>query len=209
MALLTGTPLGSLIQQEDIYLDGASTIFIQDYNATPLHNPDSDGFYYNLSGTTAYPVYELGCISNVVVSESREINGIQCDTVGHKGDIQQRNYISLSFELLTQFPLSTVRAMLHLGAVTASGGFEKVGAGQINNTQYWHGYTVKVYDESTGDYLIRQYHKCQFVGEPSEAQNYGESWRITGLELRAYADTTKPAAQVFYTAVRRDPSALV
>lgn len=209
MALLTGTPLGSITQQEDIFLDGASTIFIQDARATPLHNPDADGFYYGLSGTSTYPVYELGCIANVSFGESRDINGIQCDTVGYKGDIQQRNYITTGFELLALFPLSTLVPMLHLGTVTQAAGLEKVGAGQINNTQYWHVYMVKVYDESAGDYLVRQLHKCQFVGEPQEAQNYGDAWRITGLELRAYADTAKPSDQLFYTMVRRDPSVLV
>ena len=44
-SLVTGTPIGSLTVQEDIYLEGAPTIFVQDYNADPLFNPDADGFY--------------------------------------------------------------------------------------------------------------------------------------------------------------------
>ena len=56
-------------------------------------------------------------------------------------------------------------------------------------------------------------------GTPSPAANatndawtidfkYGDSWTITGIKLRAYADDTKPAAQLFGTIVRKDPSAL-
>ena len=52
MALITGSAYGNITQQEDKYLEGAPTIFIQDYNADLMFAPDSDGFYWQLSGTT-------------------------------------------------------------------------------------------------------------------------------------------------------------
>lgn len=55
-ALVTGTPIGNLESAEDIYLEGAPTIYFQDATASPLSNPDSDGFYWGLSGTTTFPV---------------------------------------------------------------------------------------------------------------------------------------------------------
>ena len=70
MALVTGTPIGNINTSEDIYVDSAPTLWFQDYNADPLNNPDADGFYWGLSGTTAYPVMELGCLGDVSFADN-------------------------------------------------------------------------------------------------------------------------------------------
>ena len=44
MALVTGSALGTVTAQEDIYFEGAPTIYIQQYEAAPYYNPDADGF---------------------------------------------------------------------------------------------------------------------------------------------------------------------
>jgi len=208
MALVTGTPLGSITSMEDIFIDGASTVYFQDSDASLAYNPDANGFYWGLSGTATYPVYELGCIQNIVVGENRENNSIQCDTDGFKGDIQQRNYITITFDLLSQLPLTILREIIGLSAVTQAGDTEQAGYGQINNTRYFHVYTAKVYDEDAGDYLARTFHKCQFVGEPQIEENYGAPWSITGIEIRAYVDSSMPAAQKFGSLLRSDQSVL-
>lgn len=46
MALITGTPIGNVVYQENIFLEGAPTIFIQDATATELNHPDAQGFYW-------------------------------------------------------------------------------------------------------------------------------------------------------------------
>lgn len=208
MALVTGTPAGSITQMENLYIDGAATIFFQDANASYLNAPDGNGFYWGLSGTSTYPVREVGCIQNVVVSESREVNSIQCDTDGMKGDIQQRNYMRVTFDLISLFPFSVVREILNFSAVTQADDLEQMGIGQINNTKYYKVYMPKVYDEDAGDYLAYNFHRCQFVGEPSTEQQYGGAWRMTGIEIRAYADPTMPAAQKFGNMLRSDKSVL-
>jgi len=93
MALVTGTPLGQINAQDEIYIDAAPTIYFQDYNANHLNNPDGDGFYWGLSGTTTYPVYSLACYEDVVWASEYESNAIRCDTVGNKSQIQKLNHI--------------------------------------------------------------------------------------------------------------------
>ena len=65
MGLLTGTPLGTIVSQEDLYVEGAAYVYFQDATATPLNNPDLDSYYWGLSGTASYNVYNLGCIQDV------------------------------------------------------------------------------------------------------------------------------------------------
>jgi hypothetical protein len=204
MTLATGTPLGNVDSQDDIYLEGAPYIYFQDYRANPLFNPDGDGFYWGLSGTSVYPVYNLGCVNDVSLTEDVTMNNIRCDTVGDKGVVQKRNYVEFVFTLQTMFPLVELRHLLGLSAVTASGGLEKVGIGSINNNQNYMLYAPKVYDDDTGDYLLFHLHKAK----PVDAWTIGmgvDGWKITGLKFRAFADTTKPDAQKFGVIVRADP----
>lgn len=206
MALATGTAYGSITAQEDTYLEGAPTIYIQDYSANPYFNPDADGFYWQLSGTATYPVYEIGCPVDVSMTEGLTINDVLCDTVGVKDTVQQRNYVEFAFSLRTLLPLSVMRVLLNFGAVTETAPTEKMPIGKINNNQRWHLYAPKVYDEDNGYYIWIYLNKAKFVDAWTIPMTFGQSWQANGVKLRAYADTTKPAAQQFGVWGRSDAS---
>lgn len=208
MALVTGTPLGTINQQDDIYLDVAPSLWFQDNTANPLNNPDGDGFYWGITGTTTYPAFELSCYETVQLVSEYESNAIRCDTVGDKGQIQKLNHIDLTFTLKTLLPLDTLTRILRGGTVTTNAGAtEKMGIGQPNNQQYWRVYGALVYDETAGDYINFTGHRCQFVDNWTIAFNYGQPSTVA-VVLRAFADATKPADQLFMTVVRADPSAI-
>lgn len=208
MAILTGTPVGNLLTQEEIYLEGSPYLYFQDYTANPYKNPDGNGYYWDLSGTSTYPVYSIGCVQDVSLTEDVTMNDIRCDTIGVKGTIQKRNYVEFNLTILTLLPLSQLRHMLNLSSPTVVTDAEFAGIGAINNNQFYMVYAPTVYDQDTGDLLIFHLHKAQFVDSFSIDMAYGEPWKVTGLKLRAYADETKPAAQRFGVIVRQDPSAL-
>jgi len=69
-------------------------------------------------------------------------------------------------------------------------------------------YAPKVYDQDTGDYVLFHLHKAQFVDAWEIRMTSGEPWMVANLKLRAYADDTKPAGQLFGVIVRADESAL-
>ena len=208
MALVTGTPVGNIDSQDEIYVEGAPYLYIQDYNATPLNNPDADGYYWGMSGTTDHPVFQIGCVQDVSLTEGITMNQIRCDTIGDKGTIQRRDYIEFEVTILSLFPLTTLRHVLNLSAPTVGTNVEKMGIGQINNNRFYMGYAPKVYDQDTGDYVLFHLHRAQFVDAWTINMKSGEPWTVTGLKLRAYADETKPANQLFGTIVRADESAL-
>lgn len=210
MALTTGTPVGSVLTQEDLYIEGAPTIYFQNYDASLWKNPDSDGFYYGLSGTSTHPVYEIGCISDVSFGEDVTLNDILCDNVGVKDVSQQRNFVEFQFAVKSFFPLLNMSQLLSLGTVTQNTGegTEKVGIGKINNAAYWHVWAPAVYDETTGDYVAIHLNRAKFVEAWTIAMPFGEGWRAEGLRLRALVDTTKPAAQQFGAIIRVDPSVI-
>lgn len=208
MTLVTGTPLGNIDTQEEIYIDTAPTIFFQDYNAGLLNTPDAQGFYWGLSGTTVYPVYQMGCVEGVQLAGNIQMNDIMCDTVGSKGVIQKLNYIDLTFTLKTMLPAAHLAKVLRAGPVTTvSGKTEQFGFGQPNNQQFYHVYTPSVYDETAGDYIAVTLFKAQFVDSWQIAFNYATPSTV-GVTFRAYADDTKPAAQLFGSFLRSDISAI-
>jgi hypothetical protein len=207
MSLTTGTPVGNVVSQEEIYPDGAPNIYYQDYNADPLWNPDADGYYWGMSGTTAYPANELACVTEVSLQQGITANDVRCDTVGLKATVQRRDYIDFIFSTQNPFPLSSFANMMNVSPADVVTNFEKVGLGTIDNTQFWHVYAPKVYNDETGDYLVVDLHKCQFVNPGALQMRYGQPW-LQQFTLRAYADTTKPAAQQFGTLIRFDPSVL-
>lgn len=209
MSLVTGSPIGNLDVQESIYVESAPSIYFQDYNASPLSNPDADGFYWGMSGTTTYPAFEIGCPSDVSFSENITLNDVQCDTVGVVSTTQQRNYLSLAFSVQSLFPLQTLRILLKGGAVTETAPTQKFGFGPINNDQFWHVYCPKVYNTDVGDYIWLDLHKCMFVDAWTIGMAWGTAWKVTGISLRAYADTTKPSAQQFGMFGRADASVIV
>lgn len=208
MALLTGTPIGTITSSEEIYVEGAPYLYFQDYTANPRYNPDSDGYYWGLTGSSTYPVFAIGCVQDVSLTENITMNEIRCDTIGVKGTIQKRNYVEFNLTILTMFPLAILRHMLKLSSPTVQTDYETVGIGGINNNQFYMVYAPTVYDESTGDLVIFHLHRAQFVDAFTINFNYGEPWKTTGLKLRAYADETKPSAQRFGVIRRNDPSAL-
>jgi hypothetical protein len=208
MALVTGTPEGTITTQEDIYLESAPNIYFQDYDAGAYFAPDSDGFYWQLSGTATYPVYEIGCPTDVSITEDLTINDVLCDNVGVKDTSQQRNYVQFEFTIQSFFPYDVLRHILRGGAVTETAPTQKFGIGKINNNQFWQVYAPKVYDEDNADYIWIYLAKAKFVESPTVTMPFGDNWEISGIRLRAYADTTKPAAQSFGMWGRADASVI-
>lgn len=208
MALITGTPEGNVISQEEIYIEGAPWIYYQREEANLLHNPDGDNFYWGLSGTSTYPVYSLACYEDVSLGEDVTVNAVRCDKVGDKAVIQKRNRLEVSLALSTIFPLTTVKPILKGSAVTTSAPFEKMGLGQINNNLYYHVYLPKVYDEDAADYVSFTIHRAQFVDAWNIAMVSGDKWMVGGITIAGLIDETKPAGQEFATVIRYDPSAI-
>lgn len=203
--IATGTPLGNTISQEDLYLEGAPYLYFQDSRATPLNNPDLQGYYWGLSGTTQYPAYLLGCIQDVSLTEGVTMNDVRCDTVGVKDTIQKRDYVEFQLTILSQLPLSVLSKMLNLSTPTTGTGYEKVGIPQINNALSYHVYAPKVYDSSDpASWLLFYLHKAKFVDAWTMNMVYGGSWTLTGIKVRAYANDNYPAAQLFGTIARFD-----
>jgi len=207
-SLITGTPLGTIVTQEELYLEGSPYIFIQDATANPLNNPDSDGYYWGLSGTATYTVKQLGCIQDVSLTEGLTMNDVRCDTVGVKATVQRRDYVEFNLTILSLFPLAVAREFLNLSTPTTGTAKEKVGIGGINNNRFFHVYAPKIYDEDTGDILIFYLHRAQFVDAWTVDFKQGEPWTVTGLKLRAYANDSVPTTQRFGSILRFDPSAL-
>ncbi len=209
MSLVTGTPAGNVDTQEDIFLEGSPTIYFQDSSATPLFNPDADGFYWGMSGTITYPAYEIGCPTDVSFTENLTMNDVLCDNVGVKGVVQQRNYFDLVFSVRSFFPLQTLTHLLGGGTVTETAPTQKLPLGKINNDQFWHLYAPKVYNENVGDYVWIYMHKCQYVDAFTINMTLGNPWTLSGLKLRAFVDSSKPAAQQFGMFGRSDASVIV
>jgi hypothetical protein len=205
MALVTGTPIGNVLSQDELYIEGAPYIYIQDYSASPRFNPDVDGYYWGLSGTATQPVYGIGCVLDVQLTEGVVLNAIRCDTGGDKGVIQKRNYLEFAITIASLFPLSTLRHMLNLAIPkTGLSKLEKTGISVINNTRYYMAYCPKVYDNDLGSYLMVHLHRAQFVDAWTINFKAGEPWTVTGLKLRAFQDDSKPGGMEFGTIVRAD-----
>lgn len=197
ISMVTGSPIGNGVTQEETYIEGAPYIFFQDYDAPLLNNPDADGFHWGLTGTTQYPYYVLGCVSNVTLTEGVTMNDVVCDTVGVKDTIQKRNYIELTLEISSLLPFSESTRLMNLSTPVISGAVEKVGIGPINNQKKYHVYMPKVYDEETGKYILISLHKAKFVDAWSIPMTSGNPWKLTGVKIRAYADDTKGATEKF------------
>ena len=208
MALVTGTPLGNIVSQEELYIEGAPYIYFQNAVANPRYNPDVDGYYWGMTGSASNPVYNIGCVQDVSLTEDVTLNSVRCDTVGDKDAIQKRNHLEVNLTILSQYPLAVLAQMMNLSTPLLVGKLEKVGIGEISNTKNWMVYMPKVYDEDAGDYILIHLHKAKFVDAWTIDMRQGESWQLTGIKLWAFADDTKPAAQKFGVFVRADVSAL-
>lgn len=210
MSLVTGTPLGTITSQEDLYIQGAPTLYIQDYTAGEAYAPDAQGFYWCLTGTVTYPITEVGCIADVSMTENLTINDVRCDSVGIKNTVQQRDSLDFVFTIKSFFPFTTLRHFVKGGTVTTTTAnhTEKFGLGKINNNLYYHAYAPAVYDEDVGDLVSITLHRCKFVDAWTWNMPFGDQWNLTGLKLRAFADSTLPSAQQFATVVRCDASVI-
>lgn len=207
MSLVTGTPSGNVTSQENLYFDGAPNVYVQDFSANPLKNPDAQGYYWGMSGTTSYPALELACITEVSMQEGITANDVRCDTDGVRATIQRRDYIDFIFTLQSALPLSTFAQLSNWSTPESGTGYEVAGIGTINNDQYWHLYAPKVYNDDVGDYLMVDLHKGQFVNPGAWQFQYGSQW-VKQFTFRAYADTSKPSTQQFGVVFRSDPSVL-
>jgi hypothetical protein len=195
------------VSQEELYIEGAPYIYFQSANANPRYNPDADGYYWGMTGTAANPVYNIGCIQDVSLTEDVTLNSVRCDTVGDKDAIQKRNHLEVNLTILSQCPLAVLAQIMNLSTPLLVGKVEKVGIGAINNAKSWMVYMPKVYDEDTGDYILIHLHRAKFVDAWTIDMRQGEPWQLTG-KLWAFADDNKPAAAKFGTIIRADVSAL-
>jgi len=210
MALVTGSAYGTILQQDDLYLDTAPTVYFQERvsgDGGYAFNPDADGFYWNLTGTSTNKVLEIGCYDTFQFVGNITMNTIRCDTVGDKGSIQKLNFVDITFNLKSFFPLETLRHIIRGGSVTTASGVEKMGIGQPNNNRFYRAYFPSVYDEQSGDYLAVTVHKAQFVDSWTMAINYGAQPTL-GVILRGFADPNLPSDQLFATVIRSDASAI-
>lgn len=211
MSLATGTPVGTITSPEDLFLDSSPYLYYQDSRANPLYNPDSQSFYWGLSSTATYPVYELGCPKDVSLTEGLTMNDVACDTVGFKGIIQQRNYFEFAITPQNFFPFAMLSPLMGGGTVTntVSNSTSKFGLGKINNTVYYHIYAPMIYDTVANDYIWFYFHKCQLVDAWTINMTYGTPWSLAGVKFRAFADTSYPSAQLFGMFGRCDLSVIV
>ena len=204
-SLVTGSAVGNVISQEELYLEGAPFIYFQNSDASPLFNPDPQGFYWGMSGTSANPAYLLGCIQYVSLTEGVTMNDVRCDTVGVKDTIQKRDYVEFNLTILSQLLLSVIRHVMNLSAPSTGTGYETVGIPQINNSVHYHVYAPKVYNDDAAGWLMFHLHRAKFVDAWTLNTVYGGSWTLTGVKIRAYADDSKPANQIFGVIRRADP----
>jgi len=211
MALVTGAAIGNVISQDsEIYIEGAPWIYMQDYEATYLNDPDGDGFYWGMSGSSTYPVYSLACYEDVALGEDLTVNAVRCDKFGDTAVIQKLNHLEFTFALSTLFPLTTTQPILRGSEVfvDAVNGLEKMGIGPIDNARYWRLYLPKVYDQANADYVSITIHRVQFVDAWTIAMPSGDKWMIAGITAWGMADENLPAAQQFATIIRSDLSAI-
>jgi len=208
MPLVTGTPEGNVISQDEIYIEGAPYVYYQDYAADYLLNPDGDNYYYGLSGTSVYPVYELACYEDVALADDVTVNSVRCDKVGDKAVIQKRNHLVFTLALSSLFPLTTTSPIIRGSTPTSSTPFEKMGIGPINNNAFYHVYLPKVYDETAFDYVSITIHKAQFVDAWTIAMVSGDKWMLGGIAIWGLVDDTMPSGQEYATIIRYDPSAI-
>jgi len=206
LATINSSPSGSIQLVDDLFLEGGPDFW---FGGVPKYAPDSDGFYWGITGTTAAPVYKIGCYTNFKLRDNVQVSDVRCDTIGVKSVIQKRNYLEVDFTLMSLLPLSQLTHMLKGGTVThnVSEGTEKMGLGEIDNNKYHMVFFSRVYDEDTGDFVSFTGHRAQFVDAWEIGMSYGTPWTL-GVKLRMLADDTKPADQRFATVLRLDPSKL-
>ncbi len=201
------SPIGTVTAAEDLYLDSAPNVW---FGGTRLWAPDSDGFYWGLTGSVANPVYKIGCFTDFVFKDVQVENDIQCDSVGVIGTINARTHVEVTFTLQSLFPFAILSRILRVGAVTLNAGEDtsKMGIGDITNKNtYYPLFFSRVYDTDTNAYFSVTLHRTKFVNAWELNTPYGQPWNVA-CTVRGYADDTIPVAQKFGTMVRWDPTVL-
>jgi len=206
--IITGSAFGVVNAQTEVYVEGAPNVYIADL-ATPYgFGPDSDGYYWQLSGTALLPVYQLGCYEGVSFGDNLTVNMVRCDTVGDKDAIIKRNYMELKFNLKSFLPLKNIAPFFGTGwaATTTNAGThtEKFGFGAYDNSRYYKVYFPKVYDEVNGEYVAITGHRCKLMTHGDISFVYGNAWSVpVTIRMMAY-DALLPTAQMFATIIRKD-----
>lgn len=201
----TGT-IGVVTAQDDLFIEGAPYIYYQEYtNGFYMHNPDSDNYYWGLSGTASNPVYSLGCYEDVQLGEEVTVNQVRCDRTGDQNAIVKRDRLTLSFTLKSFTPLPTLKPFLRLSDLLTTAPYEKAGLGSIDNNEFYRFYLPAVYDEDADDYVAFTLHRARIVDAFTISFTYGEPWNGQ-VTVQGFADTTLPNAQRFATVIRHDPS---
>lgn len=202
----TATPQGTITTMEDVFLEGGPDVYFEDYSGNYRYNPDSNGFYWGLSGNATYPAYKVGCYENFHLKDNVTLNDVQCDSFGVVRTIQHRNYLEITFDLKSLLPYTVLRHMLKGGGVpvtNASDDLQIFGLGRIDNNQRWKVYFPLVYDTANSYFVAVTLHKAQFVDAWDWNWQYGNS-HMVNMTMRAYFDSTKPTGQEFATVARVD-----
>ena len=214
MALITGSAFGTITTQTEDYIEGAPQIYFADINAPYMYTGvagDGQAFFWNITGSATYPVYQLGCYEGVSLSDNLDINSVRCDVVGDKDVIIRRNFLELRFTLKSFFPLSVIAPFFgtHPSSVVtnATEQTQKFGIGSYDNARYYKVYLPKVYDETNGDYVSITGHRCKLMTSGEVSMTYGNVWSIP-VVIRMLADESKPTGQLYATVVRADAAAL-
>jgi hypothetical protein len=201
------TPTGTTVTAEDKFIEGAPEVW---FGGVAQYSPDADGFYHGITGTAANPVYKIGCYNNFRFGDNVAVAEIRCDTVGLKKTSQKREYMTVTFDLLSLLPLSMLRHIIRGGPVTWNDAenAEKMGLGEIDNTLFYKFFFSRVYDSVNTEWVSVTGHRCQFTGNFQLQTPASGAWLITGIEVRFYADDSLPDAQQFATVIRVAPTAL-
>ena len=201
------TPTGTIVNSENIFIEGGPDFW---FGGVLKYSPDSDGFYWGLTGTDALPLFKIGCYTDFRLRDNIQMTEVRCDTVGVKATIQKRNYVEVSFNLESLLPfrvLANIIARSGTVVTNTADNTEKMGIGEINNNVYHRAFFSKIYDPDAGDFITFTGHRGQFVDVWEIAMQYGAPWML-GARMRFHADDTLPSAQRFVTAIRYDPSVL-
>ena len=205
----TATPTGPITVGEDIYVVGGPRFYFQPYmNCPEANEPDSDGFYWGLSGTVACPIYEMGCYEDISLIDTVTRNPVTCDSLGTVDETQRRDSMELQATVKAIFPFTQFALFMRGGPVTvnATEESEKFGIGEIPD-ELFHIFFSRVYDPVAGDYVSFTGHRARIVEATPLAMHGDNVWDIA-VTFKLFADRTKPAAQQFGTFVRYDPSVL-
>ncbi len=199
-------PTGTINEADDIYIEGGPDLWIGD---DLQYGPDSNGYYWGITGTVANPVQKLGCYENFQIQDNVTINEIRCDTVGVVGNIVRRNYLEITFDLEQLLPLEQLKVLLRWSSSLKDPATdtEYAGIGEINQQDYHIIYFSRIYDADAGDWVSWTATRVQFEWSGAIQMRYGQPWMV-GVRMRCFANADLPSNQRFATVVRYDPSAV-